>query len=316
MDLQVAIEKLWYSRNPLCWLVWPFHCVFYLVVQLKRGFYLAGITACQKFDKPVILVGNINVGGTGKTPFIRLLVNHLKSRKLKVGIVSRGYQAKINRFPHQVGGSDTALTVGDEAFMQYSELEVPIVIDPNRSQAVKHLLNNNTVDVVISDDGLQHYKMGRDLEIVLFDGQRQFGNQLIMPFGPLREPVSRLKTTDLVIQNGTQDNPYTEYQAALIPVSLINLSSKLETPINGINHLIEGRHVNAVAGIGNPMRFFTTLRNILLTDEAEVSEQGNRNAKSLFSENTFPDHHAFTADDFVGFDDEFVVMTEKDAVKC
>ena len=211
--------------------------------------------------------------------------------------MSRGYQAECTNFPHQVTDTDSAVFVGDEAYMQFNRIGVPTVIDPNRSRAIDYLLCNNQVDLVISDDGLQHYKMGRKIEVVMFDGERQFGNRLILPFGPLREPVSRLKTVDFVIENGDEKNPFTNNKTIINPISFVNLLTKQELTLEEF----ENTSVNAVAAIGNPRRFFKTLGKL-----AKVN-----------TELVYEDHHSFSASDFESLNpQEIVVMTEKDASKC
>lgn len=291
------IQSVWYTRSPLAWLLWPLSIPFLLIVMAKRAAYRLGWLSVHTFDKPLVVVGNLSVGGTGKTPFITSLVTFLVSKNMSVGLVSRGYKASIKSFPHQLSNEDTALTVGDESFMQYRKLNVPIVISPNRAQAVEYLLSNNQVDVVISDDGLQHYSMGRDVEVVLFDEIRQFGNQLILPFGPLREPVVRLNSVDYVIQNGGQETNYTKHKVELIEISLVNINSGEEKPLNYLNE----QEVVAVAGIGNPNRFFESLEKYV----------------TIKSKTVYPDHYVYKIDDFDRIhEDKLVVMTEKDAVKC
>lgn len=259
--------------------------------------YKFGLIRANSFKRPLIVVGNLSVGGTGKTPFISSLTRYLLNQNLSVGIVSRGYKATLTSFPHQVSNVDSAFGVGDEAFMLYQALRVPVVISPKRSDAVNYLLDNNQVDVVISDDGLQHYSMNREIEIVLFDGARQFGNKLILPFGPLREPISRLRSVDYVVQNGTQENKYTQHNAKIAEISLVNVSTKEEKPLDYLSK----EEVVAVAGIGNPNRFFASLENYV----------------AIKSKLVFPDHHAFELKDFDRIhEDKLVVMTEKDAVKC
>jgi tetraacyldisaccharide 4'-kinase len=314
MRLQSFIEKIWYSNNPLCWFLWPLSIPFYLIVQLKRQLYKRGIISVSEFNKPVILVGNINVGGTGKTPFIQALVGLLDHKGLKVGVVSRGYQAGIEKFPHLVNDHDTALSVGDEAFMQYSKLAIPCVIDPNRARAVRYLIEQTDVDIVISDDGLQHYKMARDVEIVLFDQERKFGNKLVLPFGPLREPISRLNSVDIVIQNGNEHNQYTEYTAELKATSVVNLRSRAELAIDDLDNLNNEKQLHAVAGIGNPQRFFRTLAEASTT--SINSHSLSSGDEGSFTQHSFADHHSFTSQDFIDYEKELVIMTEKDAVKC
>ncbi len=296
MNNHFRIEAFWYSQSKLTYLVWPLHFIFLIIVQLKYLLYKIGFLSSNKFSKAVLVIGNISVGGTGKTPFINQLVQELNKRKIKVGIVSRGYCSNITTVPHQVTKLNTVDEVGDEAFMQFSNLNIPIVIDPNRSRAVNYLIENNDIDLVISDDGLQHYKMSRDLEFVMFDGQRKFGNQMILPLGPLREPVRRLNSVDLVIQNGEQSNSFSNYVVKLNPVSLINLKSLKETSLKEFS----GKSAHCVAAIGNPNRFFNAISKLC----------------KIESETTFLDHYAFKLNDFESFNDDIVVMTEKDATKC
>ncbi len=302
MRFKITIESLWYSRSKFFWILLPFNLIFLALVKIKRALYQFKLFNSNRFNKTVLVVGNITVGGTGKTPFINQLVRILAQNKIKAGIVSRGYQSAIKNFPHQVIKSDTALDVGDEAFMQFTDLNcwaglnIPMVIDPNRSRAIHCLIDNNDIDIVISDDGMQHYKMARDIEVLLFDGERQFGNQLILPFGPLREPVSRLQSADFIIQNGPQNNTISEHNVCLEAVKLVQLKTGKKILIEAFSK----KKVTAVAGIGNPERFFNTLKSICTIE----------NKKS------FSDHYDFKLDDFESFQKDIIVMTEKDAGKC
>ncbi len=302
MNINHSIEKFWYSNSKFVWIFWPVSLIFLLMVKIKRALYQLKWISSNRFKKPVLVVGNITLGGTGKTPFINQLIRLLAENGIKAGIVSRGYHSKINSYPHQVVADNTASQVGDEAFMQYADLNVrsalniPIVIDPVRSQAVDYLIKKSDVDLVISDDGMQHYKMDRDIEVLLFDGERQFGNQLILPFGPLREPVSRLKTIDFVIQNGLNKNNISAYSVHLKASKLVHLKTGKEISTNDFSK----NKVNAIAGIGNPGRFFKSLEQVCIV----------KNKTAL------ADHYVFTLEDFKQFNDEVVVMTEKDASKC
>jgi len=296
------IEDFWYSRSKFTWLLWPFNLLFLLLVTLKRVLYLSKIIPSNQFDKSVLVVGNISVGGTGKTPFINQLVRLLAENGIKAGIVSRGYGSHILSYPHQVTKGDTVEEVGDEAFMQFLDLNVkddmniPLVIDPSRSKAVNYLIDSNEVDLVISDDGMQHYKMTRDIEVLLFDGKRQFGNRLILPFGPLREPLSRLKKVDIVVQNGLKENKYTKYKTFMKTQKLVNLMTGEEFVVETFSQ----KQVIAVAGIGNPERFFDSLEKICGIKDRVI----------------FPDHYAYRAEDLKQFSNDIIVMTEKDASKC
>ncbi|MFT6734335.1 MAG: tetraacyldisaccharide 4'-kinase [Polaribacter sp.] len=304
------IERFWYParcyRSFIYYLFWIFSSPFLLLVKLKYFLYKKKFLKSSAFSKPVIVVGNLSVGGTGKTPFIASLVNLLSEQNIKCGVVSRGYHSNVKSYPHQVNDLDNALSVGDEAFMQYSNLRIPIVIDANRSNAVRYLIENNDIDLVISDDGLQHYKMQRDFEIMLMDSSRAFGNKLVMPFGPLREPVSRCQSIDLLVKNGSgavehQVDGLVDEQIIMVADNFVNLITNEKIELQ----TLKGRSVFAVAGIGNPNRFYSTLKNICKVSETK----------------TFKDHHIFRESDFEQLnanadDKSLIIMTEKDAVKC
>ncbi len=261
--------------------------------------FILGITRNYKSRLPVVVVGNISVGGTGKTPFIQFLVAELAKKNIKAGIVSRGYGAKINNFPHLVDESDNAKMVGDEVYMLYRQTGVPIAISPKRSEAVKLIETISDLDLIISDDGLQHYAMDRQYEYALVDGQRGLGNRLMLPFGPLREPVSRLKSVDQVIVNGKSEEALsglTTRNVQIEVVGLVHIKSGEQVTLSNLSE----HSVTAVAGIGNPDRFFKTLAE----------------HKTSFNSMVFDDHHDFCAEDFDKISSEIVVMTEKDSVKC
>ncbi|MBV1909489.1 MAG: tetraacyldisaccharide 4'-kinase [Kangiellaceae bacterium] len=292
-----AIEKLWYSRSKLTWLLWPLHLPFLILVSLKRYLYQVGFLKQTSSDKPVVVIGNLSVGGTGKTPFITTLVEMLKKNNIKVGIISRGYGSEIENYPHQVTLEDTAYAVGDEAYMQFLKLNIPVVIDSDRARARDYVFENNQLDLVISDDGLQHYGLARELEVVLFDGNRQFGNQLILPFGPLRESTLRLSSADIVVQNGLQSTNFSKYKVEINEVCFVSLLTGEEVSLDCFKDV----SVDAIVGIGNPKRFFDSLKNHTQVKTYSV----------------FKDHHAFSMNDFENFSDQnILVMTEKDAVKC
>jgi len=299
MSWSKKIENFWYLSSPRAWfvyLLWPVNLIFLAIVQAKRSLYYFGLLKKQSFDKPVIVVGNISVGGTGKTPFIHHYVKLLEGNDICVGLVSRGYKAKKEEFPHQVNESDRAIDVGDEAYLQFNNLNIPCVIDPNRSRAVKYLLDSNKVDLVISDDGLQHYKMGRQTEIVLVDGSRGLGNQLILPLGPLREPKQRLKSVDLVIANESESTIECDATIKFSNVCFIQLSTNETFTLENFTN----QKVHAIAGIGNSDRFFKSLDKLC----------------TIESRQAHTDHYLFNESDFEKYDSDIVIMTEKDASKC
>ncbi|MCF6323723.1 MAG: tetraacyldisaccharide 4'-kinase [Gammaproteobacteria bacterium] len=290
------IEQIWYNGGigviPLLPLSWLFRCL----VMVRRWLYQHNWLVVNHFSAPLIVVGNITVGGTGKTPFVIWLANFLRNKGYKPGIVSRGYGGAATEWPQSVTATSSPVLVGDEAVLLARRCGCPMVISPKRSDAVNMLLNEFDCNIVIADDGLQHYAMGRDIEIVILDGLRRFGNGQMLPAGPLREPVSRLKRVDLCIVNG-EPHLSGEYRMTLVQSSLYNLQAA-ETRES--LSLFKGKRVHAVAGIGNPERFFNLLR------DAEIN----------VIPHPFPDHHVYCADDLDFEDDAAVVMTEKDAVKC
>ena len=254
----------------------------------------------QQFAVPVIVVGNITVGGVGKTPVVIELTNTLVKRGLRVGVVSRGYGAAVRTFPYSVDKECQAALVGDEPLLIAKRTDCPVIIDPKRVRAIHYLLKHHHCDVIISDDGLQHYAMGRAIEIVVIDGQRGFGNGWCLPAGPLRESPKRLTQSDFIVINGEECKPKLsawipkKYAMSLQAGSLVNLVTGQPYPIESIHGAVA-----AVAAIGDPQRFFSSLRALGL----------------IVQEYPFPDHYFFRPED-LDFSEEIVLMTEKDAVKC
>lgn len=288
--MRLDIDKLWYGKHPLRWFLWPFSWLYRGIVGIRRA-YLTRFCQ-QQFPVPVIVVGNLTVGGVGKTPLVMALVRAFQEKGMRVGVVSRGYGALINKFPHDVRVGDTAEQVGDEPLLIARKCACPVVIAPARVDAIQYLLENYQSQIIISDDGLQHYKMGRAIEIAVIDGQRLFGNKLCLPAGPLREGLKRLKGVDFLVVNGGQWPG--AYSMALIPGQLTQLCSGKKVPYDGLS-----APVAAVAAIGNPERFFMTLSGLGV----------------IFYPYIFPDHHHFSREDLI-LKEKSVVMTEKDAVKC
>lgn len=279
-----AFNRLWYELPKMLALpLLPFAWV-YQAVTTFRNWYLTRFKVV-KVNVPLIVVGNLTVGGAGKTPLVISLVNHLKSKDVKVGIVSRGYGARVKHFPHEIRTFDTAVDVGDEPRLLANKTGVPVVIAPKRNEAVAHLLTQHQVDVIISDDGLQHAKMGRSIEIVVLDGARGFGNGYCLPAGPLRESKARLEHVDMVVTNG--GDSANAYRMDIEPEAFYPSA------------LPKTKTIAAIAGIGHPKRFFDTLESLRIEYKPYV----------------FKDHHQFTAKD-LSVRETVIVMTEKDAVKC
>lgn len=284
------IDRLWYGNHPLRWLLWPLAVIYKLVISVRRS-YLQRFSQ-KKFSVPVIVVGNLTVGGAGKTPLVIALARQFVEKGLRVGIVSRGYGAALKAFPHEVAVTDSAKQVGDEPLLIARKTGCPVVIAPKRVQAVRYLLDRYQSDVILSDDGLQHYAMGRAIEIVVIDGLRKLGNGFCLPAGPLREGIKRLQKSDLIVVNGGEWPG--AHSMSLEAGALTQLSSGEEVNIKALQ-----TPVAAVAAIGHPERFFTTL------------QQMGVNLKKY----PFPDHHHFQQNE-LQFTEKTVVMTEKDAVKC
>ena len=292
--LEAAIAAAWYRGALWLWLLRPLEFLFRLLAAGRRALYRYGLLSSYRSPRPLLVVGNITVGGTGKTPVVIALVEALQASGLRPGVVSRGYGARAGSLPHRVGPASSAGQCGDEPLLIYRRTGVPCVVSPNRAAAVRELLSAADVDIVISDDGLQHYALQRDMEIAVLDAGRGLGNGFCLPAGPLREPASRLAAVDYVLQRGGAD-PAT---ALVYRVDgLVNLESGEQRPLQA-GHDFDT--VYAVAGIGQPQQFFASLAAAGLEVEPRV----------------FPDHHRLTSADFEDLTGRPIIMTEKDAVKC
>lgn len=289
-------DGIWYGHGWIPRLLSPLSWLFCGFVWLRRLAYRIGLLTVHRVAVPVIVVGNISVGGTGKTPLLVWLAGFLRSRGWRPGIVSRGYGGSASQWPQRVTGSSDPAFVGDEPVLLARRTDCPTWVGPDRVSAARALLAHSNCDIVLSDDGMQHYALGRDIEIAVIDGVRRHGNGLCLPGGPLREPVSRLRDADVVICNG--GSPGTkEFAMSLQGESLVNLQDPFRTQRLAV--MTRGEVV-AVAGIGNPGRFFGLLRSAGL----QVIERA------------FPDHHRYAPNDFAADEQRQLIMTEKDAVKC
>ncbi|MFT2091064.1 tetraacyldisaccharide 4'-kinase [Paraglaciecola sp. 2405UD69-4] len=292
------IDKLWYSPTwyhwPVLVLLAPLSLVFWVLSATRRLAFKKGIKKSSAVTAPVIVVGNISVGGNGKTPVVVYLAKRLRQEGYHPGVLSRGYGAQGDvSYPHTVSAACTAQQVGDEPVLMRQHINCPLVIDPIRARGANKLVTDHKCDVIICDDGLQHYALQRDIEIIVMDGQRLCGNGYLLPSGPLREGKWRLSTADFVIKNGGVASNG-EYLMALESGRLVNVSH----PNKSLSIHDLKQEVTAIAGIGNPERFFTLL---------------TKKGVKLKSTKSFVDHHSFTVKDIP---EGTVLMTEKDAVKC
>jgi len=290
------LQAIWQTRNAASLALLPFAGIFATLTAVRRAVYRLGLRKPVRFPVPVVVIGNLTVGGTGKTPLVIWLARYLQSQGRRPGIVARGYLGAAEDWPQPAHPDSDPAEVGDEAVLLAQRTDCPVMVGPNRSAAVAALLVGGQVDLVLSDDGLQHYGLGRDLEIVVVDGQRRFGNGWPLPAGPLRESVSRLQSVHLVVVNGGTPRPGELAMQLSEPEVYALMDSSSIEPLARF----AGRSVHAVAGIGNPWRFFELLRVHGVTAIAHP----------------FPDHHAYREED-LQFEDDFpILMTEKDAVKC
>ena len=289
------LNFIWYTDYFLgIWLV-PFSMLYIDSVRFRRYLYRIGVRKTSKLTVPIIIIGNITVGGTGKTPLVLWLAQYLKEQGFHPGIISRGYGGNATQWPQRVDPSSDPHQVGDEAVMIAKKSSCPIAVGPLRVESAQLLIKDANCDVILSDDGLQHYALGRDIEIIVIDGQRRFGNSYFLPAGPLREPISRIQEVDLVICNGPAEEE-NEFSMEIQGEEAINLKTQESKKLSAFKN----QFCHAIAGIGNPQRFFDLLQ------EKDID----------FKAHYFRDHHDFQAKDIEFKDSAPVLMTEKDAVKC
>lgn len=297
MSAADRLLNAWYRGHPALAVLRPLEWLYRRVVQGRRARFLAGEGEIYRSPVPVLVVGNITVGGTGKTPLILFLIEHCRARGLKVGVVSRGYGATPPSLPWRVHASQGAGAAGDEPLLIVQRTGVPLMIDPDRGRAVRGLLAEESLDLILCDDGLQHYRLARDLELVLIDNARGLGNGRCLPAGPLREPAERLRSVDAVLFNGAEQDRDAGFAFRLQPSALVNLRSGERV---ALEHFPAGQALHAVAGIGNPRRFFATLEAL--------------NWRPV--PHPFPDHAQYSLEQ-LSFEPALpLLMTEKDAVKC
>jgi tetraacyldisaccharide 4'-kinase len=290
-----AIEKTWYRSSPWSVLLRPLSLIYGAAVQLKAVTYRFGAVGPSEVGARVIVVGNLTVGGSGKTPLVIRLAQLLCRAGYSPGVVSRGYRGRTTEFPCLVQDSSNPLLVGDEPLLVHQQTGCPVVTDKNRVRGAQYLATECGVDIVISDDGLQHLRMPRAIEIAVIDGERRFGNGCLLPAGPLRESPSRLNTVDFIVTNGGSALSG-EYQMR----ATINEAVHLSTGEKWHLSQFVGKKVHAIAGIANPSKFFSDLRLAGLT----------------LCPRSFPDHHPYQSSDLNDLHFSTVLMTSKDAVKC
>ncbi len=287
--MHALLEKIWYQQHGISYLLWPFSGLYQVVQSFIRCYkrFIIGVT---QLPVPVVVVGNLTVGGTGKTPLVIALVQACQAKGLRVGVISRGYKSQRGKTPYLIQTTDTASMVGDEPLLISKKTGCSVVIAPNRVQAARLLLKQSPVDLIICDDGLQHETLGRALEIAVIDGMRGLGNERCLPAGPLRESKKRLKTVDFIVVNeGVWPGAY---PMTLQPQIIVHLQTKQTIPAHSLP-----KKLMALAAIGNPKRFFYTLKRLGIAHTPMALPDHSRIEK----------HHVPEG--------MAVIMTEKDAIK-
>lgn len=293
--IQRLIENIWYQpKHKGRFFLLPLSYLYQLIFNINKYYKLQ----YQKtLSIPVVVVGNISIGGTGKTPLVIYLAQQLKQQGLKPCIISRGYKGKSKIWPLLVTPETNVTLCGDEAKLIANNTQLPVIVGANRVDNIGYAQKICDCNIIISDDGLQHYAMQRDIEIAVIDAKRRHGNRLLLPAGPLREPIKRLQNIDLIVCNGTS-NEINEHTMTLNPQLISALSSTESLPL-------EKQEVIVMTGIGNPSRFISSIKSLdfIITHQA------------LFS-----DHYHFTQQDLDLIRNQYpltpIIMTEKDAVKC
>lgn len=290
------IARIWSGESPLWLLLLPLSWLYGLVSGAIRFAYRIGLKKSWRAPVPVVVVGNLTAGGNGKTPVVIWLVEQLQQRGIRVGVVSRGYGGKAERYPLVLTSETSTAQAGDEPVLIYQRTGAPVAVSPVRSDAVSAILALYPVQLIITDDGLQHYKLARDKEIVVVDGVRRFGNGWWLPAGPMRERASRLKSVDAIITNGGVARAG-EIPMRLRPGLAVNLLTGERREVHTLTNIV------AMAGIGHPPRFFATLTECGATLQQTVA---------------LADHQALTLHDVKPLvkPGQTLVMTEKDGVKC
>lgn len=293
--MQTFLNHIWYEKNILKYFLYPLSLIYRFIIAIRFFLYRIHFFKSYHVDVPVIVVGNITVGGTGKTPLVIFLANELQKIGFQPGIVTRGYGGKSKTWPQCVDETSDPLMVGDEAVLIAKNTRIPVIAGPDRVESANQLVRDFQCNIIISDDGLQHYALARDIEIAVIDSMRRLGNGFCLPAGPLREPQKRLQSVDFIVANGVGKTG--EFEMQFVIDDIINVADETKKiTIAECAH----KKIMALAGIGNPERFFESLRMQGLT----------------FTSIIFPDHYLFQKSDIAFEDAAIVLMTEKDAVKC
>ncbi|MBF2718578.1 tetraacyldisaccharide 4'-kinase [Psychrobacter sp. NG254] len=316
MSIETTVTGAWQRKALWLWLLLPISWLYGLITMLRRQAYKIGLLSSYRAPIPIMVIGNISVGGSGKTPLIIALVDYLQDKGVKVGIISRGYGGDTSQMPALVTLDSSPSVVGDEPCLIVNMTGVAMAVCPNRQQAVTTLLNTYPdLQLIIADDGLQHYALQRDIEWIVVDAARGFGNEQLLPTGFLREPMSRLKGANVIyhekLETGANDNKGSLPLANcltmhLMPDKLQHLwqpestgANKTNAKVNNIDRPELGSQVHAVSGIGYPQRFFDTLGSLGF----EVIGHA------------YPDHYDFSLTELLQYRDYPIVITSKDAVK-
>ncbi|NIG98656.1 MAG: tetraacyldisaccharide 4'-kinase [Serratia symbiotica] len=290
------IDRIWSGSSLLYLILLPLSWLYGVLSTLIRLSYRCGLRKRWRAPVPVVIVGNLTAGGNGKTPIVIWLVEQLQQRGYRVGVVSRGYGGKSAVYPLVLSQNTSPREAGDEPVLIYQRTGAPVAIAPKRSDAIQALLQQHQLDVVITDDGLQHYALQRDFELVVIDGVRRFGNGWWLPAGPMRERAARLNSVDACVANGgvAQEG---EIAMRLRAREAVNMLSGARCPVAELTHVV------AVAGIGHPPRFFAMLEKLGTDVEQEVA---------------FADHQKYQLASLSALTPvgQTLLMTEKDAVKC
>lgn len=297
--MQAFLRAQWNKNGLWAWICLPLSLLVCSYAGLKRKAYLWGLIKATRASAPVIVIGNLSVGGAGKTPLVAHIAQLLINQGYRPGIISRGYKGSASQWPQKVSASSNPLEVGDEPVMLAAQTGCPVMAGPNRPDSAQRLIDQRGCDVLLSDDGFQHLKLARDIDILVFDSAYGdgLGNHWCLPSGPLREPACARKAADMQVFQGGSAKPVGPgiYTMTLLPGKIYALGDKRIANIE----LLQQHPLHAVAGIARPARFFDSARGAGLT----------------IIEHPFDDHHAYSPVDLEFSDEHHVITTEKDAIK-